>query len=99
MAIALSRFALAPVPIAIAFVTSLLAWPEAPLEVPDKRSFAFAPVPMAMPTLPDWPFMPNVIPDSPAVADVYSGFLISNPVKLWTALRKSPVLFSPLFVV
>ena len=95
MAIALSRFALAPVPIAIAFVTSLLAWPEGP----DKRSFAFAPVPMAMPTLPDWPFMPNVIPDSPAVAVVYSGFLISKPVKLWTALRKSPVWISPLFVV
>ena len=53
MAIALSRFALAPVSIAIAFVTSLLSWPVAPVSVPAKRSFAFAPVPMAMPTLPD----------------------------------------------
>ena len=53
MAIALSRFALAPVPIAIAFVTSLLAWPVAPVSIPAKRSFAFAPVPIAIPTLPD----------------------------------------------
>ena len=50
----LSRFALAPVPIATAFVTSVLALPVfTPVKEPAIRSFALAPVPIAMLALPD----------------------------------------------
>ncbi|WP_291736355.1 hypothetical protein [Clostridium sp.] len=69
---------MAPVPIAIAFVTSTFSELNVlnPVKAPESRSLELAPVPIAIPALPDLPFIPTVIPAWPAVPGVQRGLLI-----------------------